>query len=318
MAKGARKVKRAQAKQLEGPKSKKGSLAPPAAAQPVQVPDPLSSDNIKQMLPRLGLPVIAVWLIGAFVASLATSGTTKTIAIAVPAALTAALAGVLVYVVRQAKKARGVAGILQGASDAEGRQAALEQLDAGYKKNDPAAVFAKAQLLMQEDPQKALEVLETIDLSKVMAQVADEARAQRAMIHLMLGQPKSARDLVDDIDMSRHQDPKTRAMMGAVVGEAWARTGQAKKGVETLELFDPEDEALEPIRPQLYRAQAFAYAYTSETKKMRRALKKLVDQDPRLLGGFLVKKSHPLLQKEARQMLERSGAMPRKMMVQRR
>jgi hypothetical protein len=172
--------------------------------------------------------------------------------------------------------------------------------------------------LMQEDPKKALELLETIDLNKVMAPVADEARAQRAMIHLMMGEPKPARDLVDGIELSRHQDVKTRAMMAAVVGEAWARTGQARKGAETLALFDPEDEALEPVRPQLYRARAFAYAYTSDIKEMKKALRKMLDIDARLLGGFLVKKAHPLLQKEAKQMLERSGVVPRKMIIQRR
>jgi hypothetical protein len=51
---------------------------------------------------------------------------------------------------------------------------------------------------------------------------------------------------------------------------------------------------------------------------MRKALRKLLATDVRLLGGFMVKKTHPLLQKEAKKMLEQSGQVPKKMIVQRR
>jgi hypothetical protein len=47
-------------------------------------------------------------------------------------------------------------------------------------------------------------------------------------------------------------------------------------------------------------------------------LKKLAAQDVRLLGGFLMKRTHPLLQKEAKRAIEQSGQVPRKMIVQRR
>ena len=193
---------------------------------------------------------------------------------------------------------------------------AIEQLSTSFKKSDPAALFAKAQLELQEDPKKALATLEQIDLGKVMAPVADEARSQRAMIHLMLGEVSLARQLADGIDLSRHQDARSRAMMAAVCAEAWARSGNAKKGVETLNLFDPEDATFEQLRPQLYRAQAFAFAQTGDQKGMRRALKKLATQDVRLLGGFMVKRTHPLLQKEAKKLIEQSG-LPRRMMIQR-
>jgi hypothetical protein len=318
MAKGARKVQRAQEQHSEGRAKSRRPSTEALAARPVEVPSPFSASNLKQLGFRLGLPLLAIWLIGLFVSSVSVSRTVKSISFGIPLALTLALVGALFYVLRQTKKARSVAGILEGAGSAEGRKAALEQLDQGFKKKDPTAIFARAQLLMQEDPRAALEVLETIDLGKVMAPVADEARGQRAMIHLMIGQPKAARDLADDIDLSRHQDAKTRAMLGSVVAEAWARTGQARKAVDTLALFNPDDPALEPVRPQLYRARAFAHAYTSDVKGMRAALKRLLEIDPRMLGGFLVKKAHPLLQKEAKQMLERSGAVPRKMVVQRR
>lgn len=296
----------------------------PAALQtaPVaNVPDPLSGENLKGLLTRLGLPLLAAWVIGALVAGFSQSSTVQYIALGIPTALTLAAAGLIFWIVRQTRKARGVVGILQKAGAAgtkDERDAAIKELDAQYKANDPTAAFAKAQLLMQEDPRKALEVLETINLNKVMGNMADEARGQRAMIHLMLGEVTRARDLVDGIQLARHQDARSRAMLASVVSEAWARSGQAKRAVDTLSVIDPEDEQLAQLKPQIYRSQAFAFAYTNDMKQARRALKRLVGLDARLLGGFLDKKTHPLLQREAKKMLEQSGAIPRKMQVQRR
>jgi hypothetical protein len=220
---------------------------------------------------------------------------------------------------RQARKAQGVAGILSRATTKDDRQAALAELEAKYKGSDPTAIFARSQLLLQDgEPRKALAALETINLSKVMANVADEARGQRAMIHLMLDEVPPARDLADGIQLSRHQDAKSRAMLAAIVAEAWARSGQAKRAADTLSVFDPDDAELAQLRPQLFRAQAYAFAHTDDLKSARRALRRLADQEPRLLGSFLGRKTHPLLQKEAKKLLEQSGAVQRKMQVQRR
>jgi hypothetical protein len=298
------------------------STASRAAAAPAAAPglaDPLSADRIKPVLLRLGVPLLVIWFIGALVAGFTLSPLIKGLALGVPAALTLAAVGLMIWVVRQARKAQGVAGILSRAAETkDGREAALAELGAKYKGNDPTAVFARAQLLLQEDPRKALEALETINLAKVMASVADEARGQRAMIHLMLGEVPPARDLVDHIQLARHQDARSRAMLAAVVAEAWARSGQAKRAVDTLSVINAEDPELVQLRPQILRAQAYAYAHTDDMKAAQRALRTLGAQDPRLLGGFVNKKTHPLLQREARKLLEQSGALPRKMQVQRR
>lgn len=318
MAKEARKLKRSVQNRESGGKAKKKQLAAPLVVKPKDAPDPLGRDAIKKLLLRLSIPLVGVWLLGGLIAGVSTGRTAITVAIAVPAVITLILLGIVIWALRQAKRARGVASILSGVETAEDRKAALERLGKDYKKKDPAAIFAKAQLELQEDPKAALATLEQIDLGKVMAPVADEARAQRGMIHLMLGEVDPARRLVDGIDLKRHNEPKARAMMVAVIAEAWSRTGQAKKGLETLEVFDPEDPEYVALRPQLWRAFAFAYAYSSNTKDMRRALRKLLEQDARLLAGFLGKRSHPLLKREAKKMLEQSGQMPRKMVVQRR
>lgn len=316
MANESRKLKRGPARG-DG-RAKKKALAQPLVQTPPEMPNPFGKEQLKSLGLRLGLPLLGLWLIGAVIAGMGFGTTATLLALGVPGFVTLFLAGLIVWAVLYARKARGVHGILREAGSAEGRKAALEKLDAGYKKNDVTAAMAKAQLLLQEDPKKALAVMEEIDLSKVMNTVADEVRAQRAMIHLMLGEVTPARPLVDGIDVSRHQDAKTRAMLGSVVGECWARSGQAKKALETLELFDPEDSELAPVRAQLYRALAYAHAHTNDVKALRRDLKKLVDVDLRLLGSFLMKKTHPLLQKEAKKVVERSGQVRPKMVMQRR
>lgn len=316
MAKETRKLRRAQEQRDGSVKDKRDLLKQPLVQR--QTPqDPLGKAQMKSLLLRLGLPLLALWMVVGLVSSVVYSTTVKAVLIGLASAVTLAAIGLVLWVLRQAKKARGVASIMQNVESQEDRKAAIERLDASFKKNDPAALFAKAQLELQEDPRKALATLEQINLAKVMGPVADEARAQRGMIHLMLGEVSEARQLVDGIDLSRAQEPRSRALMAAVCSEAWARSGVPKKAVETLALFDPEEAAFQELRPQLYRSLAYAHAHTGDVKAMRRALKKLQAQDVRLLMGFLVKRTHPLLQKEAKKMVEQSGVVPRRMVVQR-
>jgi hypothetical protein len=312
MAKEARKLQRAQARATDaGGAPDKPALPKPGAGMPD------ASAQIRQLLGRLAIPVVGGWVICGSVAAFVYSSTWKWILLGIPTVITLLCAGLLVFALNQAKKARGVASILGKVETDDDRKAAIAELELASKKKDPAAIFAKAQLEMQSDPKQALATLERIELNKVMAPVADEARGQRALIHLMLGDVSEARTLVSNIELKRHQEPRTRAMLASVSAEAWARGGDAKKALETLGLFDPEDDIYEQLRPQLYRAYAFAYANTNDISGMKRVLKKLVAIDARLLGGFLTKRTHPLLQREAKKLLEQSGQVPRKVMVQR-
>ncbi|MCC6555042.1 MAG: hypothetical protein IT372_18905 [Polyangiaceae bacterium] len=290
-----------------------------AAARAKQPADPLAQLNPKQLAIRLGIPAAVIWII-----AFAISGW---IPKAVAGALTIAAIGLILWVLRFAKRSQAVAQIVRGADSAEARKEAISKLETDFKKDDVAAVFAKAQLQLQEDPRAALRTLETINLEKLMAPMADEARAQRAMIHLMLGETSDARALVDAIDMTRHKEAKTRATLAAIVGEGWARTGHAKKAVELLETFDPSDEAYADIKAQLLRARAFAYAWSNNMKQMKSALGALRAMNVQYLSGFITKKKHPmgvsptgvhpLLEKEAFEMLGRSGTVQRKMQVRR-
>jgi hypothetical protein len=261
---------------------------------------------------RIGIPVLIVWVIAILIG--------HPVGLILAGVITVAAAGLVGWAYYYMNKSKKVAGILRSAdtSTAAGRKEALEQLESGAGKGDAAALFAKAQILMHEDPRKALEVLEQINLDKTLAPVADEARGQRAMIHLLLGEVDRARTLVDAIELSRHDNIKSRANLGSVIAETWARTGQAKRACDTLDLFDPEVDDLEELRPQLYRARAFAAAATNDGKRMKLALRKLKAINPQLLGGFVQKKVHPVLEREARQMLMSSGAVPKKMVRQQR
>jgi hypothetical protein len=313
MAKETRKLKRAQARGADEPKSE----SPLENRPKIALPD--TKTQIRALLGRLAIPVVAGWVICGLFAAMVYSQTWKIILIAIPSLITLLAAGLMVFALRQAKKATGVASILQNVqTDADRKAAILELEEKASKKNDPAAIFAKAQLELSEDPRKALATLERIDLTKVMAPIADEARGQRSMIHLMLGEVSEARTLVSSIDLKRHQEPRTRALLAAVSAEAWARSGEGAKATETLDLFDLEDAAFSELKPQLYRARAYAAVHSNDLGGMRRALKKLLAQDARLLGAFLMKRTHPLLQKEAKKLLEQSGQVPRKMIVQRR
>lgn len=288
------------------------------APKPNELVVPQAREQLRGLLLRLAIPVVGAWLLCGLLASIVYSPTWKIVLVSVPVIITLLAGGLIVFALRQTKKAAGVANILSGIETDDDRKKAIAQLETASAKNDPAAIFAKAQLELQEDPRKALATLERINLGKVLAPVADEARGQRSMIHLMLGEVSEARTLVSSIEIKRHQEPRTRAMLAAVCAEAWARSGEAQRALDTLKLFDPEDAAFEQLRPQLYRSYAYAYAHTNDIKGLRRMLKKLAAQDIRLLGGFMVKRTHPLLQKEAKKAIEQSGQVPRKMIVQRR
>ena len=223
----------------------------------------------------------------------------------------------LLWLQRYMKKTAALGSILKGADTEAGRKAALERIDTEFKKGDTQAVIAKAQLQMQDDPRAALATLEAVNLDKELGPIAGQIRAMRAMIHLTLGEIQEARALADKLDLGKQQEPKTRVMFAAVASEAWARTGAGRKAVDTLDLFNPEAADMGELRAQLWRSRAFAYAAVNDTKGIARAVKKLAEINPHLLGMFVgQKKIHPLLEREAKQVVMRMGIVPRKMVRQ--
>jgi len=279
-------------------------LTQPDPSAPAKLPF-----DIKKAGLRVGLILGVVWLIVFIIHNV--------YAYAVGGVLTALVAGVTVWFVRYARRSQALGDILRGADTEAGRKAALEKLEAGFGKKDSQAVLARAQLEMQDDPRKALATLESVNLDKTLGPIADQFRAMRAMIHLTIGETAQARALADELDLGKQQEAKQRAMFATVAGEAWARTGLSKKALETLELFNPEDPEFAEVRAQMWRARAFAYAAQNDMKGVARSLKRLADMNTQLLGMFIgQKKIHPLLEREAKQIVMRLGAMPRKMVRQ--
>ena len=268
--------------------------------------------DFKKLYLRVGGVLALVW-VGAIVLV-----HWSIIPVIVAGVLTVAGAGAAVWLIRYVNKSRALGALLRAGGDSEeGRKEALRKLETDYKKGDVQATMARAQLEMQYDARKSLVTLESIDHGKQMSPVADQVRCTRATIHLQLGELQEARQLVDKMELGKQQDVKTRAMFAAVAGEAWGRTGQGKKGLELLEVFNPEDPDLGEMRLQMWRARAFSYAGAGDMKGAGRALRKLAEMSPQLLGMFVgAKKVHPMLQQEAKQILMRSGAVPRKMVRQ--
>jgi hypothetical protein len=271
--------------------------------------------DLKKTYTRVGAAIAIAWVL-----AIGTSSWSKSLVpVYVVGVLTLIVVGLVLYLVRYVKRAQDLGALLRGADTEEGRKEALKKLESEYKKDDAQAILAKAQLEMQEDPRKALATLEQIDVEKVRTPgLGSQVRAMRATLHLNLGETSEARALADKLDLSKQQDAKARAFFATVAGEAWARSGEAKRAVETLELFNPEDPEYGELRVQMWRARAFAYAGANDMKGVGRALRKLADLNPHLLGMFVgQKKIHPLLEREAKQIAMKMGAVPRKMVRQR-
>jgi tetratricopeptide (TPR) repeat protein len=268
--------------------------------------------DLNKIYLRVGLILGVIWAI----AGIVTRWTM--IPLYVAGGLTVAAVGAGIWLQGYVKKSRELGALLRAAGETEeGRQQALRKLETDFKKGDVQAAIARAQLEMQDDPRKALATLEAVDLAKQMQPIADQVRCTRATIHLQLGDLQEARALVDKIELGKQQEAKTRAMFAAVAGEVWARTGQSKKAVELLDLYNPEDPEYGDMRIQMWRSRAFAYAGNGDMKGASRALKKLSEMNPQLLGMFVAaKKIHPMLQQEAKQLLMRSGAVQRRMVRQ--
>jgi Flp pilus assembly protein TadB len=131
VAKEARKIGRAADRQsalTSDGKAKKKALTKPVLQKAQDLPDPLSKQQLKSLLLRLGIPVLAVWMLGLLIAGISYSTTVHVIALAVPGVVTVLAVGLVLFVVRQAKKARGVANILSKVETAEDRKAALGEL----------------------------------------------------------------------------------------------------------------------------------------------------------------------------------------------
>jgi hypothetical protein len=308
-SKGSRPPPRSLNDRASNSKKKKSKAEVQQELRELSKPEEKPPADLTKIYLRGGALVAVVWVIAVIVrhwVGFAAAGT-----------LTVAGLAAVVWLQRYMKKTQALGSILAGADTEEGRKAALERINTEFKKSDTQAVIAKAQLQMQDDPRSALATLEAVNLDKELGPIAGQIRAMRAMIHLTLGDTAEARSLADKLDLGKQQEPKTRVMFAAVASEAWARTGAGRKAVDTLDLFNPEADDMGEMRAQLWRSRAFAYAAVNDTKGIARAVKKLSEINPHLLGMFVgQKKVHPLLEREAKALVVRMGIVPRKVVRQ--
>lgn len=261
---------------------------------------------------------VVLW-ITAFMIQSYSPGVWGWVAIGVVGALSVTALGFGIYIWRLTTRSRNIVSILQQATDEEGRKRALEQLEQEGKKGDAMNALARAQLVARESPQKAIEVLEEIDLAKAPAVVQDDVRANLGYLYLMSNRAKDARKLADELRLDRQSSAKAKAMYAAVAAEAFARTGKPDEARKLLETYKADDPEYGEVRAMLLRAQAYTYVTTKNAGLAQDALKKLAEIDPNHLAPFLAKSVRPELQKMAQKALKSVGLMPKqKMQFQRR
>lgn len=257
------------------------------------------------------LALVVVWVIAGILMP-----TIGYVGLIVAGVLTAVAAGLLIWIWRLTRKSADIAAILKGATDKEGRAAALEQLRARQAPGgkDALNAIAQAQLVAQENPAEAIKILEGIDLKKAPALVHDDVRANLAMFYLMTGRARDARDLAEEIRLDRQPQAKAKAMYAAVVAEAFARTGKAEDARKLLETYDPTDKEFGQVAGMLWRAQVYTYMATKKRGRAKEAMERLLDVDPNMVAAFVQRGTRPELSRLAKQVLSGAGALPKQKM----
>lgn len=270
------------------------------APTPDQAPAAPQAGGIK----RKNLIIIAVITLAVWAFAIQTGSTVLMIIVGV---LTLVLIGVLIWAFRTLSKQRGLVSLLQGAtSSPEARRDALAKLGAGKDANAPINLFARAQLLAQDDPKAALEMLRPVELSKFPPAMQDDVSLLKTQLYLGMGRTADASKAADSINLDNPERKEIRAMAAAIVAEAWARTGKPKEALALLETIELPKKDAAQILIQIKVARVFAKFASNQRGPARQELTALAAEDVNNLGRFLSPqfRVHPELQKLARQVLE--------------
>jgi len=235
--------------------------------------------------------------------------------------LTLIVAGLLIYALRMVKKQRELVGTLQGATQSpEARREALAKLEAGKDADAPTNLFARAQLMAQDDPKAALAILDKQELSKYPAAMQDDVAILKTQLLLGMGRTQDARKVAETINLDNPSRKEIRSMAAVIVAEAFARTGKPKEALALVDSIEPPKKDGEQILVQARVVKVFAKFAMNQRPAARAELVSLADDDVNYLGRFLMPqfKVHPELQKLARQVLEANPASRRVIKTQRR
>jgi hypothetical protein len=228
--------------------------------------------------------------------------------------LTAILLGLLVWGWRMMRKQRGLATMLQGAAESpEARKAALAKLSASKDANNIEQIFVRASLLAQDEPQKALELLEAQGIKKFPAQLQDDVALLQSQLYLGLGRAKEARPLCDLVNLDAPGRQEQRGLMVAVVAQAWARTGKHVEAQALIDSVDLGNEKNAQIKQEILVARVFARFAAGKKGGAREDLGAIAAVDVNHLGRFIAPQMrvHPELVRLARQVAEKQPEVRR-------
>jgi hypothetical protein len=251
----------------------------------------------------IGLVFAALWAFAIYTGSLVVQ--------IIVGVLTLIVAGLLLYALRMVKKQRALIGTLQGATQSpEARREALAKLEEGKDANEPTNIFARAQLMAQDDPKAAIALLDKQELKSFPAAMQDDVAILKTQLYLGTGRTQDARKVAETINLDNPSRKEVRSMAAVIVAEAFARTGKPKEALALVDSIDPPKKDSEQILVQARVVKVFAKFAMNQRPAARAELVSLADEDVNYLGRFLMPqfKVHPELQKLARQVLEANPA----------
>jgi hypothetical protein len=265
----------------------------------------------KKQLVIIGVVVALAW---AF--AINTGSTVLMIIVGVLAAL---LAAVLVYAYRMLSKQRRVVSLLQqGVQSPEARRDALAKLNASKDASSPTNIFARAQLMANEEPKEAMKLLESVELKVFPGPMQDDVSLLKAQLYLGYGRTQDARKAVDSMNLDNPARKEIRAFAASITAEAWARTGKSKEALALLETIELPKENREAIALQCKIARVFARFASGQRNVARAEMIALADEDPNYLGRFVAPqfRVHPELVKLARSVAQQHPSARRQLKTQ--
>ena len=149
-------------------------------------------------------------------------------------------------------------------------------------------MVARAQLEAQDDPKKAIATLESLDLAKVPSTSQDDVRVLRAQLYLATGRLRDAANMADGINLGAAPNAAAKAMVSAIVGEAWARTGKADRALVILDELKIDDAEMGQAAILARMAKVFAAFHAGKKDRARKELEGLMKLDVNYLGRFVM------------------------------
>jgi hypothetical protein len=274
------------------------------SAPPASTPAPSLASGLG--LQYRNLAVAGVVYLGLWVWAIASRSTGGMVFLGV---LTLVLGGFGLYTWRWYTKQKQLMEIAKrGIENPEARKAAIKELEAREAADgDVTNALMRAQLELQDDPEKAIATLDGIDMKKVPAMMLNEVRGMKAQVYLVKNRVAEAGELADQIQLSQIQQVEVRSVMAATVAEAWARTGKVKQAGDILSLFSPDDAAYASARVPLLYARIFTNFADSKRDLARKDMVAMCKENFQYLGRFMMPNSgvRPELVQMAQDVIQR-------------